>query len=56
MSTLCKTVAIVADQVYGDEDMHGVVRQLCVDYMVILLHCSLTTGITDFVDPRLLIA
>jgi len=23
--------------VYGDEDMHSVVRQLCVDYMVFIL-------------------
>jgi len=27
-------VVFVADQVYGDEDMHSAVRQLCVDYMV----------------------
>ena len=30
----------VADQVYGDEDMHSVVRQLCVDYMVFILLCD----------------
>lgn len=24
----------VADQVYGDQEMHGVVRQNCIDYMV----------------------
>ena len=24
----------VADQVYGDQEMHGLVRQNCIDYMV----------------------
>ena len=24
----------VADQVYGDQEMHSIVRQTCVDYMV----------------------
>ncbi len=24
----------VADQVYGDQDMHPVVRKSCIDYMV----------------------
>lgn len=24
----------VADQVYGDQDMHGLVRKSCMDYMV----------------------
>jgi len=32
----------VADQVYGDEDMHSVVRQLCVDYMVFMTSCDLS--------------
>ena len=39
-------VGFAADQVYGDEDMHSVVRQLCVDYMVILLcDCSYSNGV-----------
>ena len=33
-------VVFVADQVYGDENMHSDVRQLCVDYMVIILLCD----------------
>jgi hypothetical protein len=28
-----------ADQVYGDEEMHGTVRKLCMDYMVGFLFC-----------------
>lgn len=27
----------VADQVYGDQEMHGVVRKHCMDYIVIIL-------------------
>jgi len=38
----------VADQVYGDSEMYDLARQMCIDYMVILLfiliflivHCS----------------
>ena len=26
----------VADQVYGDQEMHSLVRQNCIDYMVII--------------------
>ena len=28
----------VADQIYGDQEMHGVVRQLVMDYMVLLIY------------------
>lgn len=29
----------VADQVYGDQDMHGNVRQHCMDYIVSMQEC-----------------
>lgn len=29
----------VADQVYGDQDMHGNVRQHCMDYIVRMQEC-----------------
>lgn len=28
----------VADQVYGDQEMHGVVRKHCMDYIVSIKH------------------
>ena len=28
----------LADQVYGDQDMHHVVRQHCMDYMVFVIN------------------
>ena len=37
--------SVAADQVYGDQEMHSLVRKLCVDYMVILLFCSITVSI-----------
>jgi len=35
--------------VYGDEDMHSVVRQLCVDYMVIVsaFYFGISITVTD---------
>ena len=36
----CHCYVCVADQVYGDEDMHSVVRRLCVDYMVFIVFCD----------------
>lgn len=35
----------VADQIYGDQDMHSVLRKLCIDYIVsipIQVHCKIS--------------
>ena len=34
MDFLIKKMNFSADQVYGDQDMHSVVRKMCMDYMV----------------------
>jgi hypothetical protein len=33
----------VADQIYGDQDMHSVLRKLCMDYIVSIRLCLRTT-------------
>ena len=33
---MCLPVCLPADQVYGDQDMHEVVRKHCMDYLVSL--------------------
>ena len=34
---------VLADHVFGDQDMHGVIRQNCVDYMVRIHDTTLHT-------------
>ena len=37
---------ITADQVYGDQEMHAVIRKSCVDYMVGIIMFSNRSNIT----------
>ena len=51
MAVHCLCVLCLADQVYGDQDWHSVVRNQCLDYMVSQLcpHVLHTTLFTCFV-------
>lgn len=49
----------VADQVYGDQDMHGNVRQQCMDYIVsmqenLFKFLSLTVYMIHIVDKQVM--